>query len=320
MCLTSDGLLGEGGFSIVRRGLDLQTGMQVAIKEYKIGCSSVGELATKFKCQVEVLQHLQKPWSLECKHARLATQQPSDLFVRLLGFSQNSMGEPGPDASDGTMYLVTELADCSLKDYFRQQRKHGAPLAKEKVRDLVHAILLATAGLHAKGYVHLDLKPENLMIFNGQLKLIDMDGCLEIGTQISDSSQLACSPCYIAPEWARFLLSGDDSGAILVANPGLDAWSAGLTLCECVTLGTAMRPAFLGFAKVATSPEEAQGRFLQWLGEGLDCPPVPACIKEFDPELYTLLAEGLLVHDPAARPSPMQCLSHPYLRQSHEKL
>ncbi len=56
--------------------------------------------------------------------------------------------------------------------------------------------MLVVAGLHAKGFIHLDLKPENLMLFDGMLKLIDVDGCVRIGTAISVSdSSLSFSPC-----------------------------------------------------------------------------------------------------------------------------
>merc|ERR1719191_1695390 len=105
------------------------------------------------------------------------------------------------------MYVVTELASYSLKDYFSLRRTDGRKLSKDSVHDVAKAIILVTAGLHAKGLVHLDLKPENLMLFSGVLKLIDVDGCVRIGTRVSiTDSSLSFSPCYCAPEWARFIL------------------------------------------------------------------------------------------------------------------
>ena len=41
------------------------------------------------------------------------------------------------------------------------------------------------AGLHAKAYVHMDMNPENMMMFSGRLKVIDVDGCGRAGTKVS---------------------------------------------------------------------------------------------------------------------------------------
>ena len=45
-----------------------------------------------------------------------------------------------------------------------------------EAEDMTKAVVFVMAGLHAKGFVHLDLKPENLMVFDGALKLIDVGG------------------------------------------------------------------------------------------------------------------------------------------------
>merc|ERR1719337_700360 len=135
------------------------------------------------------------------------------------------------------MYVVTELGDHSLRDYIHARRLKDQLSSPGSVRKLVRSVVMATAALHAKGYVHLDLKPENMMIFGGRLKIIDVDGCVRIGTAISlQDSSSSFSPCYCAPELARLLLSGGEP--TIVASPSLDSWSIGLIACECVTLNT----------------------------------------------------------------------------------
>ena len=132
------------------------------------------------------------------------------------------------------MYVITEVAQYSLKDYFALKREKNKPLSRESIKACARAILLVVAGLHAKGLVHLDLKPENLMMFNGRLKLIDVDGCVPIGSEVSiNDSSISFSPCYCAPEWARFLT--DESESKIIVNDKLDVWSIGITLCELVT-------------------------------------------------------------------------------------
>ena len=78
------------------------------------------------------------------------------------------------------------------------------------VKQITKNVVLAAAVLHAKGYAHLDIKPENIMRVHGAgWKMIDVDGCVEIGSEVSIRDQtISFSPCYCAPEWANFLIEG----------------------------------------------------------------------------------------------------------------
>merc|ERR1712151_683324 len=102
----------------------------------------------------------------------------------------------------------------------------------------------------------------NLMIFGDQLKLIDVDGCVTIGTHISlDDSSISFSPYYCAPEWAK-ALRADSEEEEIVARPDLDAWSVGCTICELVTLDALLRPQFHKFC----SSDKRAGikQFMEW--------------------------------------------------------
>lgn len=319
--MSASGILGEGSFSICRKGTNIQTGEEVAIKEYKVSKNSNEEFhqatLAKFRRQVAVLMELQKPWSSKVSndsarwHEDLLQESPGRLFMQVIDYSTDENGQPGPDARDGTMYMVTELAQYSLKEYLKLQKTRNQAFSRKAVRRSAKAIILATAGLHAKGFVHLDLKPENMMMFNGRLKLIDVDGCMPIGSEISlDDNSTSFSPCYCAPEWARFLCG--HYGSTMTADPGLDSWSIGLTICELVTLGAVMRPAYSRFRQGAHSVNEASLLFMNWLG-GLETEaPVPVSVEKFDAGLCELLQQGLLVCNAGQRMTPAQCLSMPY--------
>lgn len=302
--MAKDGLLGEGTFSVCRKGVDLVTGAAVAVKTYKVQQDNTNENAreitlAKFKRQVDVLQSLQD------------SQKPAKFIVRLLDFSRDANGSPGLNPCDGRLYVVTELAEYSLKDFLRNQRDHGQALARDAVRNLARDVVQAAAALHDKGYVHLDLKPENMMFFNGRLKIIDVDGCVEIGTVVSlQDSSLSFSPCYCAPEWARFLQGGGQSE--MVVKPQLDAWSIGLTLCELATLSAVLRPALGHFLQTVGSTSEAHALFIDWLAN-METSPVPGCVETFDTGLGEILSCGLLACDPQLRLTPSQCLSSWYL-------
>jgi serine/threonine protein kinase len=317
MDMSDDGKLGEGSFCIVRKGLDTETGEAVAIKVYKSSKStsrSRDALLKKFKRSVDVLRKLQVPFERPADTklwtSQLECVKPAKLFMRLIDYSKDSDGEPSEDSTDSCLYLITELAQQSLRDFLAYKRKGDARPSKETVRNIAKSIVLVMASLHAKGFVHLDVKPENLMVFDGCLKLIDVDGCVEIGSRIRlfDSS-ISFSPVYCAPEWAGFLL--EDSDACIIASPGLDVWSVGCTICELVTLGDALlKPDYVKF--IRKDRHAGRLRFMEYV-KTLETVPLPRSIQNFDPELAEFVAGWLLVGDKTARHSCAETLNAPYL-------
>jgi len=145
------------------------------------------------------------------------------------------------------------------------------------------------------------------------LKLIDVDGCVKVGTNIAVTDpSISFSPCYCAPEWANFLI--EESESTIVANPCLDVWSVGCTICELVTLDAILKPMYANFLRHSRSHREAGFLFMDWLSS-LKKAPIPKAIAKFDPDLARLLDSSLLVCDKNRRKTCAQCLSEPYLRE-----
>lgn len=317
--MSQDGLLGEGTSCICRRGRVTGTGELVAIKFYKAPESSFSLVnhetcLMKHRRSVEVLMRLdgafQRPDDRRLWSPQLANVKPAQLFMQLIDYSKDADGMPGRDAGDGELYLVTELAQYSLQDYIAKRKHMEAPPSKETVRSIAKSIVLVMAGLHAKGFVHMDIKPDNLMIFDGCLKLIDVDGCVEIGRKICQrDTSISFSPCYCAPEFAGFLLGGD-KGASISAAPGLDVWSIGCTICELVKLSAIFGPAYHRFNEC----DKHRGRvfFMDWLTR-LEQPPMPNAVEKFDPELVQFVTKHLLVCDHTQRSTCAEALDDPYL-------
>mmetsp|Transcript_62375 Transcript_62375/g.118423 ORF Transcript_62375/g.118423 Transcript_62375/m.118423 type:complete len:667 (+) Transcript_62375:40-2040(+) len=319
MNMGKEDIMGEGTSSICRKGTVMESGNAVAIKVYKgtvkSGSKAEDVMMLKFRRQVQVLTDLQAPFrpvgDKTLWNEMLAAAKPSSLFMTLIDYSKDAKGEPAADPGDGVVYVITELAQYSLKDYFALRREQSRPLPKESVKSIARAIILVVAGLHAKGLAHMDLKPENLMMFNGRLKLIDVDGCVKIGTTVSiTDSSISFSPCYCAPEWAQFLISENNQG--IVVAPHLDVWSVGMTICELVTLNAILKPMYGNFLRNAHSHREAGFLFMDWLS-GIKKVPLPKNIEKFDPDFVDLLNNWLLVCDKKARKSCAQCLTNPYI-------
>ncbi|CAE7257301.1 PHKG2 [Symbiodinium natans] len=325
MSMSKQDMMGEGTSSICRKGVCMETGTEVAIKVYKaLKETHKGEdvRLQKFRRQISVLKMLQEPFGTVSDetlwHPQLAATKPSKLFMSLLDYSKDKSGTPAPDPTDGVMYVITELAQYSLKDYLALRRDQGKSLSRGAVKNISKAIILVVAGLHAKGLVHLDLKPENLMMFNGRLKLIDVDGCVPCGSEVSiQDSSISFSPCYCAPEWARFLIEETESK--ITVRPHLDVWSVGMTICELATLDAVLKPMYANFLRNGHSHREAGFLFMDWLGS-IAKAPIPKSIERFDPTFHQMLIGSLLVCDHTKRKTLAQCLSDSYLESDKEKV
>lgn len=284
----------------------------MAVKVYKTNRSCDSSILDRFQRQVRILQQLQqgidRPHDPSLWHPHISAVRPGDLFLRLVDFSCGANGQPGPDRESGKMYLVTELAEETLQDFIDRQRKSCKPPDRSHIRSLSRSIVLIVAALHAKGLVHLDLKPANILLCDGRPKLSDVDGCVPVGSAVSRSDPLiSFTLCYCAPEWARFVTTPASS---MKAEPSLDVWSTGLTLLELVTLRSVIDEKFIeldrkgrGLSKMACP---------RWLGN-LESHPVPPLVDNFDSEMYGFLTEGLLNPAVSKRQSLAQSLSHPYI-------
>lgn len=316
---TKKSFMGEGATSICSKGVDIETQDPVAVKVYKEAVfRDAGVLLMRFKRQVTVLEQLQLPFekgpNKDLWHPFFEDADPGTLFMRMVNYSKNAKGEPGPDATDSKYYVITELGQYSLKDFLDKNREDKRPLSANLIKSMSLSLLRVVAGLHAKGLVHIDLKPENIMSFRGCLKLIDVDGCVSIGTEVRiEDKSVSFSPCYCSPQWATFLI--DELVSKHTVDPGLDAWSIGLTLAELVSLRPVMQPVYTNLLKKANSHGQAGFLFMDWL-RSCNRVPLPEETRTFDKGFVDLLSKWLLVPSDLKRKTCAQCLDHPYLKEA----
>jgi serine/threonine protein kinase len=92
------------------------------------------------------------------------------------------------------------------------------------IADVAHLglqICSAIGYLHGRGFLHLDLKPSNVIVESGQARVIDLSLCRRPGPVPRGLG----SPPYLAPEQAR----GER------ATAATDVWGIGVTLHEAAT-------------------------------------------------------------------------------------
>jgi len=318
-----DGILGEGSFCTCRRGVNKETGHEVAIKTYKNKAEKARDIKVclmKFKRQIEVLKTMQKPLSntgLDARHwhTELVDVAPEAIFIQLVDYSREKDGSPGNDVVEGVAYVVTELAKYSMKDYLADCRERKTPLGENQVCEVTKQVVTVVGGLHSKGLVHLDLKPENLMMGRDRhWKLIDVDGCVKMNQKVSiRDSSISFSPCYCAPEWARFLIEDQDT---LMVRSTLDVWSVGMTICELVSLDAILKSKYASFLRQGCSHREAGFFFMEWLGSEKKI-PLPTKVEAYgDKQFLDLIRTKMLEPKWEKRATLCECFDHPFLKKA----
>merc|ERR1719331_1927960 len=113
--------------------------------------------------------------------------------------------------------------------------------------------------LHARQFVHCDLKPLNVMHFSSnRWKLIDMDGMVLAG-QSASLCDVFYTPMYCSPEFAASSLGEDEYFDV---SRLLDVWSLGCIAVELVMLRPLLRDRFNAFF---SGHPEGTNAFLRWL-------------------------------------------------------
>ncbi len=120
-------------------------------------------------------------------------------------------------------YIVMELVEGQpLSDLLRP----GAPLDPEVVRDLMAQAADALGAAHARGIVHRDVKPANLIVTpDRRIKVTDFGIARAAeGVALTQTGQVMGTPAYISPEQA-------EGGSATAAS---DVYSLAAVAFECL--------------------------------------------------------------------------------------
>jgi len=124
--------------------------------------------------------------------------------------------------TDGYLFVALEYVEDSLLSLLRRAQGRNYRLRPQAAAKLLQPIAQALDAIHNLGWVHLDVKPQNILIKQGgRAVLADFGIAQRRGVQTS-----ACTPAYASPEQA----SGDRD-----VGPWSDIYSLGAVLYEMVT-------------------------------------------------------------------------------------
>ena len=155
--------------------------------------------------------------------------------------------------------------------------------------------------IHDTGYVHHDIKPENILLAekgdyaSGSFKIIDFGFASRPGPH---HPRPRCTLAYAAPESVRAYLAEIAGRLPVTVGPKVDTWGLGAVLFVCLTgcLPFKAPDAVSYLANVASSKKPSADRLLQ----------------DVSPECRNLL-DQLLVVDAARRLTAAEVLDHPWL-------
>lgn len=179
--------------------------------------------------------------------------------------------------------LIMELIDALTLDQMKQP-------SHLKIVRIFARVAEGLAHMHGRGYVHADLKPNNIMVDeSGAVKIIDLGQGCKIGTI---KKRIQGTPGYMAPEQAH-------RQAI---TPRTDVYNFGATLywmlCRDVI-------------PTALPPKDESNLFTGALDAEMVDPPVPP--HERDPSVHPLLSRQVLECvklDPEDRTESMELVAN----------
>jgi serine/threonine protein kinase len=162
----------------------------------------------------------------------------------------------GQGEHDGLPFLLMEyLEGPSLFEVLELAPRRQLPIS-DAVRAAIH-IGAALHHLHRSGFLHLDLKPANLLLRDGVPVLIDFDNARPISLGVRPRTRLGTPP-YMAPEHA----------ARRELSPATDVYGLGALLYELVTGRWAFEDEYLAEDRI----QDDEGPYPQ-LDGALPAPP-----------------------------------------------
>jgi PAS domain-containing protein len=250
--------LGRGAFADVYEATSTMTGGKMAVKMIRL-VGGFKERVKDLMNEIEILCSLTHPHIIHYFYCERA---------------------------ETTINLFMELADeGSLADMLASQPR----LTEEQAAAITKQLLLAVNYLHGNNIIHRDIKPGNMLISKGKIKLSDFGTATN--SMMGEGTQ--GTMFYMAPE----VVDGNTYGM------ACDIWSIGCVLCE--TLGVKRQPRQNGLLGYGL-PQGAYPADVSLTAQDF----ISLCLQEDASERPT--AGSLLLHDfIVAKPESSQISKHP---------
>lgn len=178
--------LGEGGFGITYIGCDVSLDMKVAIKEYyPVGISMrQSTMSLNVLSTTNAADDFEKGKEKFLNEARIMARlvKQSEVVSVIDFFEENN-----------SAYIVMEYIEgTTLK---KQTELKGGRIPSRELFAMLEPMFGALQTVHDAGLIHRDISPDNLMIENGRLRLIDF-GCARDVSENSETQTITLKHGY----------------------------------------------------------------------------------------------------------------------------
>ena len=156
--------LGQGGFGVTYLGYDLNLERPVAIKEYFPTALAGRDSET---IRMKPYTNFEDAFARGCQRAL-----EEGRIIANMGLLQNVVQVYNAFQENGTVYIVMEYIKGAT---LAQMVKKGGPMKWEETYALLRPIMRALTSVHAKGVIHRDISPDNIILSmeTGETVLLD---------------------------------------------------------------------------------------------------------------------------------------------------
>jgi serine/threonine-protein kinase len=185
-----DRVIGAGGMGIVYEATHARLAGRYAIKVLLRELSDRPEIRARFVREAHITSALQHP-----------------NIVQVIDTNSTA---------DGTSYMVMELLSG---ESLAERLARVGPLAAPAVVDVVDQIAAGLAAAHARGVIHRDLKPDNVILVPVEgrptelVKILDFGISKVRGSRETTDPGICGTPQYMAPEQVEGRASDVDAGS-----------------------------------------------------------------------------------------------------------
>ena len=156
-------VLGQGGFGVTYLALDTQLNARVAIKEFL-----PGEIATRIGTTVSVMSGDK---TTDFTYGAERFQEEARTLAKFIGHPNIAGVSSYFNENDTSYFVMDYIEGISFKSYIANQ---GGKVSVDEALNVMIPVLRALTAVHAEGFIHRDVTPDNIYISkDGNVKLLD---------------------------------------------------------------------------------------------------------------------------------------------------
>ena len=156
-------VLGQGGFGITYLAWDTKLEARVAVKEFM-----PNEIATRIGTTVSVAMESRTE---DFTYGAQRFQEEARTLAKFMGQPNIAGVTDYFDENDTSYFVMDYIEGISFKTYIAN---HGGKVSVEDACNVMIPVLQALTAVHAEGFIHRDVTPDNIYITkDGMVKLLD---------------------------------------------------------------------------------------------------------------------------------------------------